>query len=79
MPLCRVLPTPRKDLNDKQTAELIRVAALPPARRLQAYKTVMNRIVSGWTNFKQWGVTISANFMQVGAAITYCRTAHRCC
>lgn len=62
---CSVLPTPRKNLSEAQTAELIKVAALPPARKLQAYKAVIQRVLSPWSLFKQWGVSVGANFMQV--------------
>lgn len=62
---CRVLPTPRKNLSEAQTAELIRVAALPPDRRLAAYKAVLQHMVSGWQLFSQWGVNISTTLMQV--------------
>lgn len=62
---CRVLPTPRKNLTESQTAELIRVAALPPDRRLAAYKAVLQQMVSGWQLFRQWGVNVSTTLMQV--------------
>jgi hypothetical protein len=62
---CRVLPTPRKNLTESQTAELIRVAALPPERRLAAYKAVLQKMVSSWQLFRQWGVDISTSLMQV--------------
>ena len=60
-----VLPTPRKNLNEAQTAELIRVAALPPERRQQAYTAVMQNILQGWTLFKQWGVDLGMKFLKV--------------
>lgn len=62
---CRVLPTPRKNLTDTQTAELIRVAALPPARKMEAYKAILTNVVSGFKLFKQWGIDVTMNFMRV--------------
>jgi hypothetical protein len=60
-----VLPTPRKNLTEAQTAELIKVAALPPARKLQAYKAIIQRVLAPWSLFNQWGVSVGANFLQV--------------
>lgn len=60
-----MLPTPRKNLSEAQTAELIKVAALPPWRKLQAYKAVIQRVLSPWSLFKQWGVSVGSSFMQV--------------
>lgn len=62
---CSVLPTPRKHLTEAQTAELIKVSALPPARKLQAYKAIIQRVLAPWSLFKQWGVSVGANFLQV--------------
>lgn len=71
---CSALPTPRKNLTEAQTADLIRVTALPPAQRRQAYRAVLQKIMSGWTLFKQWGVDFSKAFLEVRRQAVVCMT-----
>lgn len=62
---------PRKKLDEAQTAQLIRLAALPPSRRLAAYRAAATQLLARWAAaFKGWGFSIvTSPLLQVDARV----------
>uniref|UniRef100_A0A383WDW5 Piwi domain-containing protein n=1 Tax=Tetradesmus obliquus TaxID=3088 RepID=A0A383WDW5_TETOB len=60
-------PQPRRTLTDRQTADLIKLAALPPEQRLAEIMRLVRQAFSSWQLplLKAWGVTISPQLLQV--------------
>ncbi|KAF8072802.1 AGO3 [Scenedesmus sp. PABB004] len=66
--LCAVAaPQPRRALNERQTAELIKTAALPPEVRLRAIRAIVAGQLSGFRLrlLQAWGVSISPEPLEV--------------
>jgi hypothetical protein len=61
-------PQPRRTLTDRQTADLIRLAALPPDQRRRALMQLVQQVFSSWKLplLQQWGVSISPQLLKVG-------------
>eukprot|EP00882_Tetradesmus_deserticola_P023758 GHRQ01025869.1.p1 GENE.GHRQ01025869.1~~GHRQ01025869.1.p1 ORF type:complete len:543 (+),score=233.39 GHRQ01025869.1:46-1629(+) len=60
-------PQPRRTLTDRQTADLIKLAALPPDRRRSALMQLVKQTLSNWRLplLQAWGVAISPDLLRV--------------
>jgi hypothetical protein len=68
--LCSIAkPQPRRTLTDRQTAELIKLAALPPQHRLRAIQQLVQQAFNSWQLplLKAWGVVISPKLLRVSS------------
>lgn len=82
--LCSVAePQARRALSDRQTADLIRVAALPPERLLKSLQEIIRRQLSNLQLplLQQWGVSVEPKPLEVGQVQPdcLCRVWHSIC
>lgn len=71
-------PQPRRTLTDQQTANLIKLAALPPEQRLAEIMRLVRQAFSSWQLplLKAWGVTISPQLLRVSPNLKTTLLAH---
>jgi hypothetical protein len=67
--VCRSItkPQPRRTLTDRQTADHIKLAALPPDVRRRALMQLVQQAFSNWKLplLQKWGVAISPQLLKV--------------
>jgi hypothetical protein len=74
------MPQPRRTLTDRQTADLIKLAALPPDARRRALMQLVQQAFSNWQLplLQKWGLAISPQLLKV-RRMPYCHQCVICC